>query len=535
MVYADRIQKSTFVQFGGLNHNLGAADGELWDMTNLSSDLYPLLSPRKQRYKIGTLTTPNGLYCHDGVWWVDGTALYRDGVQVMAGLTNSRKRFVSLGAYIIILPDWKYYNVIDGTYGSIEESTTLSSCKIKDGTYGGEAAAANTIYSASGSFTSKFRPGDAITISGATVHPVNNQTIIVREVTATELRFYENSFVIGSGGDTERLTLARTVPADLKSENAFVCENENRLWACAGDTIYASKLGDPFNWNVFDGVATDSYAVNVGSAGDFTGCCSYLGYPVFFKEENIYKVYGDRPATFQVMGSASLGIETGSDRSAAIAGETLFYLARTGIVVYSGGIPQNIAAPFGTVRYKDAVGGSDGTKYYVSMRDSAGYKLFVYDTRLNQWHKEDNVEILDFGWDGELYFLDSTGKVWLNGNTRTVPAGAALEAAVPSMAEFGDFVYCSGNGANQKGTSKLQIRIELDTGASVAIDMQFDSDGVWRSVKTLTATQKRSYYLPIIPRRSDHFRIRFTGTGSWRLYSLVHESYSGSELRGANN
>ena len=42
---------------------------------------------------------------------------------------------------------------------------------------------------------------------------------------------------------------------------------------------------------------------------------------------------------------------------------------------------------------------------------------------------------------------------------------------------------------------------------------------------------KRSFYLPIIPRRSDHFRIRFSGTGGWRLYSLVRESYSGSELK----
>ena len=65
----------------------------------------------------------------------------------------------------------------------------------------------------------------------------------------------------------------------------FICENENRLWGCKEDTIYSSKLGDPFNWNVFDGLSTDSYAVNVRIDGDFTACCSYLGYPVFFKEE----------------------------------------------------------------------------------------------------------------------------------------------------------------------------------------------------------------------------------------------------------
>ena len=82
--------------------------------------------------------------------------------------------------------------------------------------------------------------------------------------------------------------------------------------AAKGDTVYASKLGDPFNWNVFDGLSTDSYAVDVGSAGDFTACCSYLGYPCMFKEEHIYKVYGDKPSNFQVMGSASWGWKRGA-------------------------------------------------------------------------------------------------------------------------------------------------------------------------------------------------------------------------------
>ena len=44
------------------------------------------------------------------------------------------------------------------------------------------------------------------------------------------------------------------------------------------------------------------------------------------------------------------------------------------------------------------------------------------------------------------------------------------------------------------------------------------------------AEKKRSFYLPIVPRRCDHFRIRMTGSGGCRLYSLVREVYTGSEL-----
>lgn len=521
MAYADGIRKAKQTKFGGYNHNLHAQDGELWDMQNLTSDLYPLLSPRKARWLLQKLQQPNGFYTKDGLYWVDGTGFYADGIQ-KGTVADSRKKFASIGAYIIILPDKAWYNRLTGEFGSMESSWS-GSVKIQDGSYVGEEAEANTIYAKGANWVDIFREGDGVTISGCTTHPENDKTAIIREIDGDYLRFYENCFVINDGGDTENLTLTRAIP-DLD----YICENENRLWGCKGDTVFASKLGDPFNWNVFDGVATDSFAVDVGSAGDFTGCCSYLGYPCFFKEEHIYKVYGDKPSNFQVMGSASLGVEEGSYGSLAIAGEVLFYLSRAGIAAYSGGIPQSVAAAFGTDRYRNAVAGSDGTKYYVSMQGMDGrWTLFVFDTRTNLWHKEDEREMVGFGWNSELYFLDGEGNIWLNGNARTVPEGATPEETVESMAEFGDFVE---DDPNKKGTAKIQVRMELDAGASVTISMQFDSDGVWREVKTLTTTVKRSFYLPIIPRRSDHFQIRLNGIGGWRLYSLVRENYSGSEL-----
>lgn len=518
MVYGSGIRKSTQVQFRGYDHNLSAQDGALWDMKNLTSDLYPLLSPRPPRWKVETLTKPNGLYAKDGLYWVDGTGFYADGVK-RGTVTDSRKQFAALGAYVILLPDKAYYNRLTQEFGSLEASWS-GTADFQDGTYAGEEAEGNTIYSSGADWASHFREGDAVTIAGASTES-NNQTIIIREIEGDYLRFYENSFTPESG---QSLTISRDMP-DID----FICENENRLWGCKGDTVYASKLGDPFNWNVFDGLSTDSYAVDVGSAGDFTACCSFLGYPCLFKEEHIYKVYGDKPSNFQVMGSASLGVEAGSHLSLAIAGETLYYLSRVGIVAYTGGIPQSVAGAFGTVRYRNAVGGSDGVKYYVSMEDMEGnWHLFVYDTRYKLWHQEDDLEAVGFGWNTELYFLSADGPLWMNGNAREVPEEAVSEGTVESMAEFADFVEGS---PDKKGTGKLQVRIELDAGAEVAVEMQFDSDGVWRAVDTLTTTEKRSLVLPIVPRRCDHYRLRLTGSGGWRLYSLARSYYAGSELK----
>ena len=535
MRHGSGIKKRIQTTFGGYNHTAGAKDGDIYNMTNLTGDLYPVLSPRKPRYKRPSrLQSPRGFCCHDGMYWVNGKQFFADDTYKgdLSEPNTTMRTFASLGAYIIILPDKMYYNRLTGQLGDLESSTDEEgiSCTIQDGTFAGEPAAANTIDGGSGfNWATYFNEGDSVTISGATTHTENNQTLVVQEIDGRYLRFYENSFVINEGGDSESsLVVKRGVP-----DMDFICENENRLWGCKGDSIFASKLGDPFNWYDYSGIATCSYAVDVGSEGDFTGCASYLGYPCFFKEEHIYKVYGDRPSNYQVMGSATLGIEKGSHLSPAIAGEVMYYLSRAGIVAYSGGIPQLISAPFGTDRYKNAVGGSDGVRYYVSMQDmNNAWHLFVYDTRHGLWFREDGKQVIGFGWNGELYFLDADGYVWLHGNARSVPQGWTAESTVQSVAEFADFVEENkyGSGPNKKGTAKIQIRIELDAGASVKIDMQFDSDGVWREVKPLSTNVKRSYYLPIIPRRSDHFRIRFTGTGAWRLHSLVRENYSGSEL-----
>lgn len=521
MLYSDGIRKAQTVTFGGYDHTAGAQDGAIYDMENMSGELYPVLSPRRPRWNVRDIPSPNGICAHDGLFWVSGTGFYAGGV-LKGTVTDGEKRFASLGAYIAILPDKKYYNRLTDEFGALEASWS-GPAKMQDGSYAGEKAGANTIYAAGADFSGTFKKGDAVTISGCTVHPENNRSLIIREIDGGYLRFYENSFTIAEGGDEETLTVKREVP-----DMDFICENENRLWGCRGDEIYASKLGDIFNWNVFDGVSTDSYAVSVGSSGDFTGACSYLGYPCFFKEEHIYKVYGDRPSNFQVMGSASLGVMKGSSGSLAIAGETLFYLSRIGIVGYAGGIPQTISLNFGTQRFRNGVAGSDGRRYYVSMRDGDGkWSLFVYDTQLKLWHREDATQAAGFCYESGLYCLTKPGKLWLAGGANDVPPEAVMEESVSGMAEFADFVESD---PNRKGTSKLQVRLELGEGAWVRIEMMFDSDGVWREVRTLETARKRSFYLPIIPRRSDHFRIRFTGRGEWRLHSLVRESYSGSEM-----
>lgn len=227
--YADGIGKRGQLQFYGLDHNLGAADGGLWDMRNLTSDYYPLLATRPKRKKTRKLTSGGGLFAWDALAWVDGTGFYYGG-EKKGTVTAGEKRFAAIGAYIIILPDKKYYNTISGEFGSLESAWSGWSLTFTNGKLFGEAAEANTIRCANVRWANYFKPGDAVTISGCTKHTENNKTPVIREIDGDKLYFYENVFKLdGSEGTTEytesgNLTVRRTVP-DLN----YLCENENRL------------------------------------------------------------------------------------------------------------------------------------------------------------------------------------------------------------------------------------------------------------------------------------------------------------------
>ena len=536
--FKDGISKGVQVRFGGLNRGLGAGDGELADMKNLTSDHFPLLASRAPRVLFKRLWTEpagaralGGLFAHEELCWVDGDGFFYGGV-FKGSVAPGEKVISAVADYIVIMPDKVFYNVFLDKFGSMESVWSGASLTFTHGLLFEEAAECNTLHAPGVVWSDYFRVGDAVTVAGATLRPGNNKTAVIREISGDKLFFYEYVFVLdGVDGDVPYTESGALSVSRLMPDLLYVCENENRLWGCDERTIFCSALGDIFNFNVFDGLDSDSWAVDVGSPGRFTACVSYMGHPVFFKEDQIYKVFGTMPSNFELIASATLGVAEGCSRSLAIAGETLFYLSRAGVVSYSGGIPRTVGEAFGTELFRDGVGGSDNLKYYVSMRRAdvpdTRHRLFVYDTLRGLWHVEDELRAAGFAlWRGRLYFLNQDGEIWAvrrseNDSTENV------EFPVEWSVEFADW---TDDDPNRKGFSKLQIRLELEPNAFVDIYMMFDSENFWRKVYgTLNPSSKRSYYLPITPRRADHYRLKMEGSGGCLIYSLVRERYSGSE------
>ena len=381
--------------------------------------------------------------------------------------------------------------------------------------------------------SSDLSEGDTLTWNGTSLDAVIGGVSSTIPVTEGE----EGRLVVFADIPTDytepgEITLARKVP-DLD----YICVNENRLWGCKGDTIYASAQGNPFNFDVNEGLSTDSWQSDTTDAGDFTACVSYQGYPIFFKEDSIFKVQGDSARNFAWTRTDRLGVKAGCAGSLAVAGEALFYCSRVGICVYQGGMPRVISDPLGAnTRWSYAVGGSDGIRYYVSMEDEEEIcHLFAYDTRYGTWHREDSTEVLGFAfWDGGLYMMDS-GHLWRMDGTEGEPEGT-LNWQVKFADSVRAYETTDTGSQNKKGPLRILIRATLGESSTITVKIKYD-DGSTRTVGTLEGSdgKKRSYILPLILRRCDHYRLSLDGVGDAVVYSLTAEQYSGSQFQASRD
>lgn len=362
-----------------------------------------------------------------------------------------------------------------------------------------------------------FNPGDAIEISGCSTYPANNGSHIIRSIDKRTLVFDSNNFP-ETGVEGGNVTVARKVPALI-----CICECDNRIWGAEGTTIYASALGDPKNFYVYDGLSTDSYAAAVGTEGAFTGCVPYSSTVLFWKENYVHKVLGSYPAQYEIYTYTVPGLQLGSEKSLSIINETLFYKGRGGVYAYTGGTPELISENFGTKRFFNAVAGTDGERYYISMQDeNEHWGLYVYDTLRGIWLQEDETHAADFAQlDGVLYYLDAaTGNVIMAGQDYSEEGRIYWSA---TLCPFNETIH------GRKGYSRLYLRAELEAGSWLKVEIS--TDGMpYRQVYLTHNARARTLQIPILPTRCDDFKIRLSGKGTCLIKSLVREFTIGSEV-----
>ena len=572
--------------FKGYDHNLRIGEGAFYHMENLTGDCYPLLANRRPRGHVATLSAPNGLIGKAKTAYVDGTRLFYGGADLTrylneAGffLTDCPKQLVSMGAYLVIYPDKLYLNTENYTdCGSLEAyfstaegaAVTYSICTDQGEEYGtptvgssapaepengalwidtsavphslkqysqssGAWAAISAVYVkiAAEGIGKQFAVYDGVTVEGA-----KGDTTALNE----QLQGLCGSKIIYARGDDYIVVSGLLDVTWVQREGSvsvsrrmpdvdFLTEAGNRLWGCKyglanGETvnaIYCCGLGDFKNWNRFLGVATDSYAASVGTDGPWTGAVTHLGYPIFFKENCMHKVYVSPSGAHSIVETACRGVEAGSYRSLAVVGETLLYRSPAGIMAYDGSLPVCVSGALGDEVYSNAVAGALGDKYYVSMCDGAGQgHMFVYDRGRGFWHREDDTRAVYFARCGrELYYLEADGRLMCVGGSE-----GDKESVIHWQADTGVMGYTT---VEQKYVSRFLLRMRLGEGARLDAYIRYDSTGDWHHCGHARGGGLGTFLLPVRPRRCDHFEIRLEGEGDVRLYSFARIFEKGSD------
>lgn len=78
---------------------------------------------------------------------------------------------------------------------------------------------------------------------------------------------------------------------------------------------------------------------------------------------------------------------------------------------------------------------------------------------------------------------------------------------------------------------ELVIRLEIEADAYFRIEIMYDSEN-WQKVMEYTGTKKRSYQVPVRIKRCDHFKLRLSGNGAVKVYSIAQMIQEGSAVSG---
>lgn len=575
-------QRQYIETFGGYNQNPRIGDGEFAHMENMTSQAFPVLSPRPPRGYYVRSADPEAMLYKEEVFYISSGCVYhKDGLVDWALKRYPQGRaMVSMGAYVVILPEKIWFNsarYIEGN-GTVDKDKRFGSCEAafrlkEESVQISPCRADGTVYD--GSVTKgdippeEPQPGDLwIDTSGAAPAPkqwsqdswqeiltsyvridahgigedfAQYDGVEVSGLTAETLSGLNGSNVIWAKGDdyivlrgflaepvtqAVTMTVSRTMP-----EMDFVIECGNRLWGCRyGENaqgkfvnqIYCSKLGDLTNWNSFMGISTDSAVINLGSDGPFTGAVSYMGHPIFFKENVLHKVYISPTGAHSVVETPCAGVQEGCGKSLAVVGNTLYYKSRSGIMVYDGSQPVALPPVFGSAQYDSAVAGAFRDRYYVSMRRADDtHHLFVYDTQKGLWHREDDLQVQEFaaGRD-KLYAISGSDILILAG------ADEPTEGPVSWLVRTGPMGIRT---PDRQYLSRLNVRISLEQGAEASFYVQYDFSPRWEHLCTVTSGDLRSFEVPIRPKRCDYMRLEIRGRGDGRIYSFAKTLEQGSD------
>lgn len=571
-------------QFTGYNHNRRITDGEMWDETNLCSDLFPMLATRKPRATVQTLELPQGIMGKgSALVLIDNGRVYYGGVLIPNLILSTQpemepKHIVAMGAYVCIWPDKVYFNTVNlsdaGYMGADWElpeggSLSIAMCRLDGTTYSPseytasvtppesptngdlwiDTSASVHVLKQYSSYTdewvqvatsytridapgigSQFQAFDGIQIAGLVGDPLTMTQTILDQINA-----FNGSKLIYARGDDwitiaglidQAVTITRTITAKRRIPDLdYVTESDNRIWGC--------------KYGLVDGTTVNE--IKCCALGDFRNWEKYQGIST-----DSY--------------TASCGTDGKWTGAATLKGSPIFF--KEGVLHrVSGYAPSNFQINTTLCR-----GVQDGSwRSICVVGEALVYKgrthVMIYDGSLPQeisyrlgdelysdavsgaWGNYYYISMRDIHGAWHLFVYDTLHRTWHRQDN----------LCAHSFATVGDELYCidanTGNllallgtngdledistvpfeavfgtygyeTPNQKYLSQFVIRATLTEGSHVEVYFQYDSDGEWHKDGDMWGKKTATYNIPVMPRRCDHVQLKLKGTGLVRIISI---------------
>lgn len=278
---------------------------------------------------------------------------------------------------------------------------------------------------------------------------------------------------------------------------------KKRLWGYKNNVLYGTAADifdnyDTVDWNRGDNTYMEAISQPIWQGGNITGLAALSNALILFKEDSLTVFTGHYPAIMSGSTIPCRGLPKDNRESVAVGNESVFYLSQDGVYRFSGGIPQCISRN-AKISGKNAVGISDGNKYWLSLEESRGYALYVYDINLGIWHKEDAFLATSFTiLDGEVYASD---------NKQIYNISTQQENVEWEMVLWFD-----------EGTHKLKKYKELSfRGYTGNCELQIKGDdGEWQTIRWA----EDKLHARFAPFTCEEFMVKLKGRGICQIKSL---------------
>lgn len=307
---------------------------------------------------------------------------------------------------------------------------------------------------------------------------------------------------------------------DGKSPVCFMAFGNRMIIAYKGE-IAISFDDNISDWTTYkvEGYATEECAqrFQLLDDGDFISCVNYRDYPIFFKKNSMYILYGEY-APFSLSRIDSVGCPYPD--TIAVCNGALYFLSKLGVMEYTGGTPKLISQNVNLSSVSSLNGHTacaDNRYYYIAN--------LAFDTYTRTWSKTfmDSAEIdpevvssqLEYYpqcyFDNQVYFLI----------TENVYDPGASQITYRSIVHTSEEQSCDWSfttkqfheyQAGKKIISRLVVGFENVGLSELKIEVSLDK-GDFKTVYTWDGSKDFVKEVPVILPPCDYFQLRVSGTG----------------------